>query len=125
MAYTPKGLALAVLRSVPELGPEACGTEIRDLLHNRLNQDVSTQTVYLALQRLEERGLLASHEETAEERALRNATGRRGHPRRIYELTTSGRAAIVDGVALFRGPMAEPSGRSLGSEEAEGGIVGC
>ena len=71
---------LAML-AVVRLGDEAYGAAIRDELGRVAGRDVSVQTVWVTLVRLEEQGLTASGEVAAPEG---------GRPRRIFRLTPDG-----------------------------------
>jgi len=75
---------LAML-AVVRLGDEAYGAAIRDELGRVAGRDVSVQTVWVTLVRLEEQGLTASGEVAAPEG---------GRPRRIFRLTPDGWRAL-------------------------------
>jgi DNA-binding PadR family transcriptional regulator len=93
---------LAVLRT----DGEAYGVPIRAALVDRAGRDVTLGSVYNALARLEEKGLVTSAvgEPTAE---------RGGRRKRLYAATTAGRAAARDTVGALR---AMARGLDLGLE---------
>ncbi|MGD8330118.1 MAG: helix-turn-helix transcriptional regulator [Acidobacteriota bacterium] len=75
-------LLLALLR----LGDEAYGAAIRRELRAVAGRKLSISAIYVTLVRMEEQGLVASQDGTVP------ATG--GRPRRCFEITRSGRAAL-------------------------------
>lgn len=77
---------LAML-AVARLGEEAYGAAIRAELADVAGREVSVQTVWVTLVRLEEQGLTASGEAAAPEG---------GRPRRVFRLTAEGWAALED-----------------------------
>ena len=93
---------LAVLRA----DGVAYGVPIRAALVDRAGRDVTLGSVYNALARLEEKGLVTSAvgEPTAE---------RGGRRKRLYAATTAGRAAARDTVGALR---AMARGLDLGLE---------
>jgi Predicted transcriptional regulators len=82
-------LELAALLAVVRLGNEAYGLAVRQDLANRTGKDHSVGTIYTTLQRLEDKGLLAS-------RASEPLPVRGGRSRRHFRLTGSGARAIRD-----------------------------
>ena len=93
---------LAVLRT----DGEAYGVPIRAALVDRAGRDVTLGSVYNALARLEEKGLVTS--------AVGEPTPERGGRRkRLYAATTAGRAAARDTVGALR---AMARGLDLGLE---------
>ena len=82
---------LAVLR----LQDDAYGTSIREELKARADRDVSPGAIFTTLERLEGRGLVASHlgEPTAE---------RGGRRKRFYRLSPEGRRALSRSVETVR-----------------------
>ncbi len=90
MATSPLGpLELAVLLAVARLGDDAYGLAVRRDLSARLNRDYSVGATYTTLQRLEEKGLLAS-------RTTAPLPVRGGRSRRQFSVTGAGRKAIRD-----------------------------
>lgn len=80
-------LELNVLLAVARLADDAYGLAIRRDLSSRLHHDYSVGAVYTTLERLEDKGLVASH--------TTDPTPRRGgRSRRHFTLTSAGRKAI-------------------------------
>ena len=77
---------LAML-AVVRLGDEAYGAAIRDELSQVAGRNVSVQTVWVTLVRLEEQGLVGSAELAAPDG---------GRPRRMFRLTPEGWSALVE-----------------------------
>jgi PadR family transcriptional regulator, regulatory protein PadR len=82
-------LELTVLIAVARLGDEAHGLAVRSELAKRTKRDYSVGAVYTTLQRLEIKGLIASH-------ASEPLPVRGGRSRRQFSLTTGGRKALRD-----------------------------
>jgi len=84
-------ILLAVLR----LGNDAYGARIIDEVEERTGREVSQAAAYIALKRLDEKGLLRSR--------LGSGTAERGErERRFFRITTEGRARLRDSAqALF------------------------
>jgi len=85
-----------VLLAILRLGPEAYGIPILDEVCARSGRDVSRATVYVALKRLEEKGLVTSKlgESTPE---------RGGRAKRYFRLKASGLKALRDSREMFLG----------------------
>lgn len=115
-AYIPKGLQFAVLQSVPLLGIRACGVEIYENVRRKAGRDLAVAQVYLALKRLEKRGLVTSSI------ATERPAGRRGQPRRIYTISASGSRSLEAGLRLFGFP-ASAKGVIADEEAANGAVV--
>ena len=95
-----------VLLAVLRMDGDAYGVPIRDDLLDRAGRDVPLGSVYNALARLEEKGLVTS--------AVGDPTPERGGRRkRLYSATTAGRAAARDSIEALR---AMARGLSLGLE---------
>ena len=95
-----------VLLAVLRMDGDAYGIPIRDDLLARAGRDVPLGSVYNALARLEEKGLVTS--------AVGDPTPERGGRRkRLYSATTAGRAAARDSIEALR---AMARGLSLGLE---------
>jgi PadR family transcriptional regulator PadR len=77
----------AVLLSVLNLGVQAFPAEITRRLTKILERRVSLAQVFIALERMEDRGLLSSHE--SDPRSVRG-----GRKRRIFRLEASGMHAL-------------------------------
>jgi DNA-binding PadR family transcriptional regulator len=80
-------LELAALLAVVRLGNEAYGLAVRHDLAERSGRDYSVGAIYTTLQRLEDKGLLAS-------RASAPLPVRGGRSRRHFRLTGAGARAI-------------------------------
>ena len=88
---TPRvgGFELAALLAVARLRDDAYGLAIRRDLGDRTGRDYSVGAVYTTLQRLEDKGLLAS-------RATDPLPVRGGRSRRLFRVTGAGARAIRD-----------------------------
>src|SRR5262245_14343836 len=82
-------LELAVLLSVARLGGGAYGLAVRIDVSKRMKRDYSVGAVYTTLQRLQDKGLIASQ-------ASDPLPVRGGRSRRQFTLTSAGRRAIRD-----------------------------
>jgi PadR family transcriptional regulator PadR len=76
-------LLLAVLR----LGDDAYGVRITEELEERVGRRVSRGSVYVTLDRMEEKGWIVSRAEPA-------GSERGGRPRRVVSVTADGRAEL-------------------------------
>jgi PadR family transcriptional regulator PadR len=83
-----------VLLAILRLGADAYGIPVLDEVCARSGRDVSRATVYVALKRLEEKGLVASKlgESTPE---------RGGRAKRFFKLKPSGLKALRDSREMF------------------------
>src|SRR5256885_14967980 len=87
---------LAILRLGPA-GKDAYGIPILDEVSARSGRDVSRATVYVALKRLEQKGLLTSR--------LGDSTPERGgRAKRVFKLRPSGLKAPRDSREMFLNP---------------------
>jgi hypothetical protein len=78
----------AVLDAYRQLGPQdACAADLYLFLRKSLARDPRLPTVYKIIGKLRDRGLL----EDVRDDALSQSNGR---PRRVYRLTSTGRAAL-------------------------------
>src|SRR5438105_840789 len=84
-----RGLGLATLLAVSRLSREAYGLNIRRDLTERMGREYAVGAIYTTLQRLETKGLLASH-------ASDPIPVRGGRSRRHYRLTGAGSRALRD-----------------------------
>ncbi len=97
---TPLGeFEIIVLMAVAHLAGEGYGTTIRDTIERRAGRAVSRGAVYITLERLETKGLLAS-------KLGPSLPQRGGRPRRAYRLTGAGQKALRRSVAMFAGMQA-------------------
>jgi len=88
-------LAFLVLFAVAKLGADAYGAEIRRDVSARRGRDYSVGAIYTTLQRLEDKGLLASGESAP-------LPIRGGRSRRCFHLTKVGHAVLRGSVASRR-----------------------
>ena len=86
-------LEFMVLWSVGQLGNDAYGAEIRRDVGERLKRDYSVGAIYASLKRLEDKGLLTSHE--SEPLPVRG-----GRSRRHFTMTSPGKTALRNGLAI-------------------------
>jgi PadR family transcriptional regulator PadR len=89
MATSLGALELAALLAVVRLGDDAYGLAVRHDLSARAGRDYSVGAIYTTLQRLEDKGLLASH-------ASEPLPVRGGRSRRHFTLTGAGKRALRD-----------------------------
>ena len=85
---------VVVLMAALHLSEGAYGSAIRDEIERRSGRAVSRGSVYITLDRLEEKGLLASRLGEA------NAS-RGGRPKRLFRVTTAGVKAVKHSVAIL------------------------
>lgn len=90
----PKGIPLAVLKAISNLGPNACGVTIHETINGNAGREMPPSQIYVVLRRLSEKGLLSSKEQ-------KQPTGVRGHPRRIYTVTADGKKALNAALRLY------------------------
>ena len=84
---------VVVLMAVLHVGDDAFGSAIRDDIEARSGRAVSRGAVYITLDRLEEKGLLAS--------TLTEGTSARGmRPRRYFRLTPDGVSTLKSSLGL-------------------------
>jgi PadR family transcriptional regulator PadR len=77
-----------ILFSVVDLGEDAYGVAIRETIEKRTGRVVSSGSIYTALGRLAERGLVTS-------RLGESTPGRAGRPRKYYSLRPDGARALM------------------------------
>ena len=97
MARTDLGdIEHLVLLAILRLGKDAYGIPILEEVSARSGRDVSRATVYVALKRLEEKGLLTSR--------LGDSTPERGgRAKRFFKLKPSGLKALRESREMFLG----------------------
>jgi DNA-binding PadR family transcriptional regulator len=88
-------LEFVVLLAVNGLGDDTYGAEIRRDVSERTGRDYSTGAIYASLQRLEDKGLLVSHESDP-------LPVRGGRARRYFTFTGAGRSALRKASAAKR-----------------------
>ena len=76
------------------LGREAFGSAIRDEIERRTGRAIARGAVYITLDRLEDKGLLAS--EPGEASAKRG-----GRPKRLFRVTPAGVKAVKHSLSLL------------------------
>jgi PadR family transcriptional regulator PadR len=84
---------VVVLMAVLRLGNEVNGSEVRKEIERRTARRVSRGSVYVTLDRLEEKRLVASH--------TSNAPTVRGGVRRLFRVTPAGLKGVRHAVATF------------------------
>ena len=83
-----------VLLSIIRLGNDAYGMTVRQDIETRTERTISVGAVYAALERLEAKGYLKSHEgETTR--------GRGGRSKLFYQLTAAGKKAVQQTRSMF------------------------
>jgi DNA-binding PadR family transcriptional regulator len=94
MAAGPLGeFEVVILLAVLHTAPHAYGTAIRDDISHRSGRNPARGSVYVTLDRLEAKGCLRS--------TVGDATPERGgRPRRFYEVTRRGLAALRNSLAI-------------------------
>ena len=85
-----------VLLAILRLGKDAYGIPILDEVSARSGRDVSRATVYVALKRLEQKGLVTS-------RLGESTPERGGRAKRFFKLKPSGLKALRDSREMFLG----------------------
>jgi DNA-binding PadR family transcriptional regulator len=85
----------AVISAVSQLGPNAYPAEITRYLSKVLERPVALAQVFVALERLEGKGLVKSRE-------LRPEPVRGGRRRRLFQMEASGARAIRTTAAVFQ-----------------------
>jgi DNA-binding PadR family transcriptional regulator len=83
-----------ILMAALHLGSEANGSAIRDEIEFRTGRRVSRGSVYITLDRLEEKALLASHLEG-------ESQNRGGRPRRLFRVTATGVKAVKHSLSVL------------------------
>ena len=95
MARTDLGdIEHLVLLAILRLGPDAYGIPILDVVAARSGRDVSRATIYVALKRLEQKGLVSS-------RLGESTPERGGRAKRFFKLKPSGLKALRESRAMF------------------------
>lgn len=87
-----QAVLLGLARPKTEMGKEAYGRALLKEVQLRLGREVSAGAVYATLNRLEEKGLIASEVRPGN-------PARRGLPRRIYRIQPEGIRALNDAKA--------------------------
>jgi len=85
---------VVVLMAVLHLSSDAYGSTIRDDIERRSHRQVARGAVYITLERLQEKGLLAS-------KMGDTTPGRGGRPKRLFRVTPAGVKAVKQSVAVL------------------------
>jgi DNA-binding PadR family transcriptional regulator len=85
---------VTVLLAVLHLGGDGAGTTIRDEIQRRTGRNVARGAVYVTLDRLEDKDLLASRLDAA-------TPERGGHPRRFFSVTAAGLKQLRHSLAML------------------------
>ena len=94
-SHAPLGeFEVVVLMAVLHLGDDAFGSSIRDEIERRSGRAVSRGAVYITLDRLEEKSLLAS-------RLAGASSSRGGRPKRLFRVTPAGLKAVKHAIGLL------------------------
>lgn len=99
---------LAVMSAIRNHPDKAYGTAIAEFVSSDLNKEVSDAQVFVTLGRLERHGLVESGKINPE------PSGARGRPKKLYNLTASGKRALEQLVSTLnsfssRNPVRMPS----------------
>jgi DNA-binding PadR family transcriptional regulator len=86
---------LLVLLAVMRLRGDAYAVPVRDAIEARTGRRVARGAVYMTLDRLVRKGHLREH-------AAPGGQDRGGRPKRVFEVTDSGREAVADALAGIR-----------------------
>ena len=85
---------VVVLMATLHLGRDAFGSVIRDEIERRTGRAVARGAIYITLDRLEDKGLLASE--------LGEATAKRGgRPKRLFRVTPAGVKAVKHSLSVL------------------------
>lgn len=90
----PGEFEVVVLLAVARLGSDAYGMRIREEILETTGRDVSVPGVYVTLERLRDKGLLAASKGDA-------TAARGGRAKRFYRLEAAGAAALADRKAMM------------------------
>jgi DNA-binding PadR family transcriptional regulator len=91
---TPSGLTFVVLQLISVMKKNAFGVQIRERLSQQIEREVPAAQVYVTLRRLEDAGFVEATEE-------QSTVGRKGRPRRIYQVTALGQRTLQAGTKLY------------------------
>lgn len=101
---------LRVIRDMPE---KAHGVGIAEILRGRFDDTISDAQTYIAIRRLEVRGMICELTNKPENPPT-PSIGQRGRPRKLYSLTASGRRALEDEAAT-RNSLARTDAQQRGT----------
>lgn len=103
---------ILTLAALVRLGPDAYGVSVRREIEGRASRAVTIGALYATLDRLEEKGMVASR--------LGEATSERGgRAKRHFEITALGRARLEKSASMLGQMLGGlfPQGRSAGARE--------
>src|SRR6476646_9125537 len=92
---------VTVLLAVLQLDDHGVGTSIREEIQRRTGRKVARGAVYVTLDRLEDKGLLASRLDAA-------TPERGGHPRRFFTVTGTGLTQLRHSLAGLESVLGRP-----------------
>lgn len=93
--HTVGPLQKEILREILTHPSEAHGVGIARALRREHDPELPDAQVYVALRRLEARGIIELARDVDEQNSPSLSNGRRGRPRKLYALTMSGKRAIT------------------------------
>lgn len=85
-------IVLMAILHLTHAGDDAFGSAVREEIEKRSGRVVSRGSIYITLDRLEDKGLLAS-------RPGATTPDRQGRPKRLFKVTAPGRKAVKQAVA--------------------------
>lgn len=92
-----------ILRSIRFLGHKAHGTDVHDHIEKIQNREISAAQVYAALSKLHDLGLISTEVDKE------SSAGRRGRPKKIYKIETSG-LRMLDAINALDSSMSHKEG---------------
>ncbi len=103
---------ILTLAALVRLGPEAYGVSVRREIEDRAGRAVTIGALYATLDRLEEKGLVASRRGAA-------TSERGGRAKRHFEITALGRARLEKSASMLGQMLGGlfPQGRAAGARE--------
>lgn len=99
---------------------EAHGIGIARALRHELDPDLPDAQVYVALRRLEARGIIELSKDVDKTNSPSLSNGPRGRRRKLYALTVSGKRAISDAATNSKSEPGQSSNRGDGYGDYEG-----
>jgi len=87
-----EAVVLMAVLHLTHAGDDAFGSVVRDEIEKRSGRLVSRGSIYITLDRLEDKGLLVSKPGAP-------TADRQGRPKRLFRVTASGRKAVKQSVA--------------------------
>lgn len=109
---------LAIMSVIRKHPNQAYGTAIANLVSKDLNKEVSDAQVFVTLGRLERHGLVEPDIKNPE------PTGARGRPKKMYQLTASGKRALEQVVSTLNSlnPVRMPNERNSNGIQIPNGV---